>query len=307
MHKSKLPNPKTFNEQLEILKYEHNLIIDDDAFNQQILKNVNYYVLKNYADSVGYISKASGNGKNYKYEKNVKLRDIYDLYLFDIKLKNIIIFAIGMIEKNLRCVISNFLTLKYCDSEMIKSKHYQNLRSLEIIKEVHQRIKDSITKNQITDDLTIQFSNSGHIPLWVAIESFSFGELFYFYKNLNKSPNINLNDKIQIAKNYKLSCRIFQSFLYSIKFVRNLCSHFNRLIGRKLMLLPKISHKILKINSNSCELFKFIMLIVYFLDHIDKKQLIFFKKRLKVLFSNYKKVLNIIDSSTNWNLIFDNK
>lgn len=307
MNKSKFPNPKTFDEQLKILKNEHNLIIDDNTFNQQILKNVNYYVLKNYADSVGYISKIAA-GKNYKYVKNVKLWDIYNLYLFDIKLKNIIIYAIGMIEKNLRCYFSNFLTLKYHDSEMRKKKYYQNLIPLRTIKKVHKRIKESILKNQITDDLTIQFSNSGRIPLWVTIESFSFGELFYFYKNLNTSQDdINLNDKTQIAKNYGLSSHIFENFLYSIKFVRNICSHFNRLIGRKLISLPKSSHKIIKINSNSCELFQFIMLIVYLLEHIDNKQLSFFKKRLQVLFSNYEKVLNIIDSSTNWNLIFDNK
>lgn len=307
MNKNKLPLPKTFNEQLKILKNEHNLIIDNNTFNQQILKNVNYYVLKNYADSVGYISRESAKDKSYKYVKNIKLCDIYNLYTFDIKLKNIIIFAIGMIEKNLRCCISNFLTLKYHDSEMIRKKHYQKSEPLKIINKVHKRIKESIAKGQITDDLTIQFSNSGHIPLWVAIESFSFGELFCFYKNLNTSSDINLNDKTQIAKNFNLSSHMFQSFLYSIKFVRNICSHFNRLIGRKLMSLPKSSHKIFKINSDSCELFEFVMLIVYFLEHIDKKQLKFFKKRLQTLFSNYKKVLNVIDSSTKWNLIFVKK
>lgn len=298
MSKNKLPSPKTFEEQLKILKNEHNLIIKNNTFDQQILKNVNYYVLKNYAVSFGYISKETINSKQYKYTKNVELYDIYDLYLFDIKLKNIIIYAIGMIEKNLRSCISNFLTLKYHDSEMLNEKYYQSPIPFETIKNVHKRIKESILKKQITDDLTIFFSNNKHIPLWISIESFSFGELFYFYKNLNKSSDINSNDKTQIAKNYGLSSHIFESFLYSIKFVRNLCSHFNRLIGRKLMSLPKCSYKILKTDPNNCQLFNFIMLIIYFLEYIDKKQLFSFKKRLKILFSNYVKILKIIGPST---------
>lgn len=73
------------------------------------------------------------------------------------------------------------------------------------------------------------------------------------------------------------------------------------------MSLPKCSYKILKTDPNNCQLFNFIMLIIYFLEYIDKKQLFFFKKRLKILFSNYEKILKIIGPSTKWNSIFNGK
>lgn len=68
---------------------------------------VNYYRLSGYG--IGLKKKDDKE----KYRDGLKLEDLYSLYIFDIKLRNVIFHAIEHIEIKLRCELSYLLAIKY--------------------------------------------------------------------------------------------------------------------------------------------------------------------------------------------------
>ncbi|MCX6865168.1 MAG: Abi family protein [Verrucomicrobia bacterium] len=75
------------------------------------------------------------------------------------------------------------------------------------------------------------------LPLWMAAEVASFGNLLTFFRNLNHA------DKMQIAKAYGLPAKVLENWLLCLGYVRNLCAHHARLWNRELAIRPMIPHK----------------------------------------------------------------
>lgn len=294
--------PKTFIEQLDILHKTHNLD-GCDIQNEYILRNINYYTIKGYGLAGHYIIDATKNNDDYKFDQKTKLIDIYNLYLFDIELKNILIYAIGVLEKYLRTVIANTITLTYNDPECTNPSYYTfnkngNSGNVETLYYVKRSIYGRWTRKEAPFPVFDHFfkDKDGHFPLWVIIESFTYGNLYYFYEKLLPK------DKTNIANKYfSLSSGTLESWLYCIKYVRNICSHFNRLVGKTLVSLP--DDKILGINgtSNNKEaVFSLILVLLTLLSKFNKDELLKTKNRITKLFNNNQKIIADIGFPVDW-------
>lgn len=98
--------PKTYDEQILNLQEKHGLIIADCAKAKEILKTVNYYRLSAYG--IDLLDKQTD-----KYREGTSLEQIYSLYQFDSRLRNIISPVIEYVEIRLRSCISYHLAIKY--------------------------------------------------------------------------------------------------------------------------------------------------------------------------------------------------
>ena len=111
--------PKTYDEQILNLQEKHGLIIADCAKAKEILKTVNYYRLSAYG--IDLLDKQTD-----KYREGTSLEQIYSLYQFDSRLRNIISPVIEYVEIRLRSCISYHLAIKY-GAECYRDVLFSNL------------------------------------------------------------------------------------------------------------------------------------------------------------------------------------
>lgn len=204
----------------------NNLIIEDEAFAARILQRISYYrLIKAY----GLSFKVKKTGR---YRDRTTFNQIYRVYEFDNQLRHLLIPYLQEIEITFRCQITNHFCVKYGVLGYLDESNFdENAVYSELDKKIGiclSQAKDSpIVKN-------FQYNyEDGKIPLYAAIELFTFGTLALFYKSMK------VEDRKAIAKMYKnVNEHYLSSWLASIGYVRNLCSHFNRLYDKTLIKKP---------------------------------------------------------------------
>lgn len=234
-----LKQPKTLNEQIEILK-SRGLIIEDEKSARDILAKINYYRLIN-AYSLDLYDNSENSASKEKYKKGVSLQQIYDIYQFDTKLRHIVFELIESFELTFRTCLAYYLAHKYCATAYLRPELYCNqdyfndfLSDLNREKNVQQRSLIIKHHNEIYN---------GVLPIWAMVETVSFGTLSKLYKNLK--PHI----RKDIASVYRTNSRMLASWLNAFVSVRNICAHYGRLYNYNLLSRPVIPNTGPELNS----------------------------------------------------------
>ncbi len=276
--------PTTFEEQVEILK-SRNLIIDDKQEAIDILSRVNYYRLSAYM-----LTLKSGD----RFRDGTRFSDIYNLYEFDKRLRNICLNVLESIEIAFRTHISYYLSHKYgptcyCTPEIFTCEHafadlFQELnvaltRSRELFIEHHIRKYDS------------------EFPIWVVTEVASFSLISRVYSNLSAK------DKKEISGTYyRIPYTYLESWIRSITVFRNICAHYGRVYNRALTIKPKL----LKEDLNKGIMDSNVFGLIYIIGKInnDRSEWGLFINNLRILIDKYDNVdLNKIGFQADWDSI----
>ena len=122
---------KNLDEQVEILK-QKNLTINDVNYAKEVLLRENYFFLNGYR--YPFIKSLD----NKVYIDGVTFEELYSLFLFDRKLRNIVFKNILMIENNIKSIISYQLSKKYGYRE----RDYLNPNNFNYIPEKRRQVND---------------------------------------------------------------------------------------------------------------------------------------------------------------------
>lgn len=178
-----IKKPTTFQEQVDMLK-DRNLQIEDEQQAKEILGRINYYRLSAYMLTYKV---------DNKFQEGVSFRDIYDLYEFDKKLRNMIMGLLETIEVTFRTHIAYLIAHKYGATGYMNSENF-------ITEKIHAEMMAKLNLEiDRSNELFIKHHKSkykGVFPVWVAIEVVSFGLLSKMYSNLKNE------DKLEIASTY---------------------------------------------------------------------------------------------------------
>jgi abortive infection bacteriophage resistance protein len=146
-----------------------------------------------------------------------------------------------------------------------------------------------------------KYINDKYAPAWKTIEFFTFGSSLKLFRAL-KDESI----KTIIASSYSLrSLAVFENFIQSVVYVRNMCSHGGVLYD---LSQPKGINKIPEnkyIFNNRHSLDASIKVIIYLLEQISKNRSIELKSKLNILFSKYKNnqiIKNIIETKIGYTM-----
>lgn len=217
-----IKEPKTFEEQIAILK-SRNIVIDNDEEAILILKQVNYYRLS------AYMLTYKTNSGNYD---GVSIQDVYSLYKFDKELRSLILPMLENIEIAFRTHISYLIAHTY------GALGYKDVRNFKNGKYHLKMLEDFAEGIERSDEIFVTHYRSeydGKFPIWVSIEVISFGVLSKMYSNLLEE------DKDQIAKEYyNIKGKILKTWLHSLSNIRNRCAHYGRLYNKNLTITPKL-------------------------------------------------------------------
>ena len=231
---------KNLDEQVEILN-QKNLTINDVDYAKEVLLRENYFFLNGYR--YPFIKSLD----NKVYIDGVTFEELYSLFLFDRKLRNVVFKNILMIENNIKSIISYQLSKKYGYRE----RDYLNPNNFNYIPEKRRQVNDLLgkMKRQIKDNAVNHtatkhyINNYGYIPLWVLVKVLSFGIVSELFSILKKE------DQYDIVELYDLDVNIFTNYLSSLSNYRNLCAHEDILYNNRTQksILDTKYHRLLNI------------------------------------------------------------
>jgi len=120
-------------------------------------------------------------------------------------------------------------------------------------------------------------------PAFMVLEIMSFGALSRLYRNLKSSK-----EKQEIANFFGLLDKAFESWLYSLVYVRNVCAHHARLWNRQMRIIPAHleTHKNQWLDNENVpnnRIYFILSMIIYLLNIINPQHS--FKQKLNLLFS----------------------
>lgn len=279
----KLKKPTTFSEQVSLLR-SRGMVIEDEEKAISVLEKINYYRLSAYM--LTYKIKDGSYG-------GASFQNVFSLYQFDKKLRNLILPALESIEVAFRTHIAYLIAHKYgalgycnCQNFIVKSYHKE---MLQIFSEEIGRSTEMFVTHHVK-------KYGGLFPIWVVIELVSFGVLSKIYSNLLDS------DKDIIANFYNAKGAYVKTWLYSLSTLRNICAHYGRLYNRRMKITPRLFAADRKIGIKNDTVFASIYVIGRLSK--DKMEWRHFVTKLAALIEEYEVVdLRCIGFPKDWETI----
>lgn len=109
----------SYDQQIEKLKNEKNLQIDDEVYAKEILRQTSYYSL------IGGYKDIFKNPTTKKYKDGTKFEDIVELYYFDESLRQLFLKYLIKVENEIKSQVSYYFT-----ERMVRTK--KNILILQI-------------------------------------------------------------------------------------------------------------------------------------------------------------------------------
>lgn len=223
------------------------MTISDIALATAYLSRIGYYRLSGYWYPFRHstmVADARGVPRRKvldTFQAGTEFKHAVDLYVFDKKLRLLVLDAIERIEVCLRVEIAILLGAKdrlahhnpaYLSGRFITPRPGRPLSD-------HSEWLARLThlESRSKAEFVAHFSQkySGPIPIWMSIELWDFGLLSKFYAGMKNA------DQIAISSRYSVSNpQVLVSWLRSINYIRNVCAHHSRLWNLSIVDQPQL-------------------------------------------------------------------
>lgn len=221
------------------------LQIADPARAKECLACIGYYRLSAYA----YPFKTPPSRRQFK--TGTTFDQILDLYEFDRQLRLLVNDAVERCEVAIRSRIVNVTALA------LGAHWFQDPRNFTPgyrLTDLHRKMEEAvgIRSNPATGKKNYpkrhsetfishyytKYGDPDIPPIWMTAEMLSFGVLSRLYSSLGDSAI-----KKEIADPFGIHATVFEQWLQSLSYIRNLCAHHSRLWNRVFSVPPKVAKK----------------------------------------------------------------
>ena len=207
---------KSLDEQIEILRSK-GLIIDNVEKAKNVLLRENYFFVS------GYRHLFMQSYKDNTFLPTTTFDELYSVFLFDRKIRNLFFKYLLIIENNIKSIISYQLSKRYGykEKDYLNEKNFnQDNIKVRQVKDVLNKMKRQIRTNYKQHSATMHYmSNYGYIPMWILVKVLSFGIVSELYNILT------YEDARDIANIYNLDVETLAINLSILSNYRNLCAH----------------------------------------------------------------------------------
>ena len=162
---------------------------------------------------------------NEQYKQVTTMEEIFALYAFDKKLRQIFFSFILQVETNVKSLISYQFSKEYSHNNYLlyvnfdTNKRESNKKIPELISDIQKQIAGRASDPSIRHYLT----KYGYIPLWVLNNILTLGTISKFYSLMKQS------DRQAVSKTFHIMDSELESALFYLSKIRNFCAHGNRL------------------------------------------------------------------------------
>jgi abortive infection bacteriophage resistance protein len=219
---------KEYDQQLELL-LERGMLVQDSDRAMRKLSQVGYYRLSGFWYT-SRIIRSNDAGLSYRSDDflyGTSFEQAYDLYLFDKKLRLLMMDALERIEIHTRSIIAHevgrsdplaYLKPAYINQRFLHDGTFDKWQSKQ-----SQKIRDS------RDDCIIwHLRENKEIPFWVAVETWDFGQMSKYYAMLNGGMQAKIIKRLGIDNKQTLT-----KWLQCLNLLRNRCAHHSRIWNRR--------------------------------------------------------------------------
>lgn len=224
--------PLSISEQLSLLR-SRGIVIENSEFAKHVLKTVSYYRFSAYLHP--FKSKEIPD----EYICGTSFNLCWQYYRFDRRLRFILIDAIERIEVATKTKIVNHFSEKYgafgYRNQENYAKPFDSKRFLDLLNFVDEETKKS--KEEFVEHFRQNYNVNNGLPIWMAMEVMTFGNMLTLFRLMKKQ------DKQAIAKELGSNEHVFESWLTTLNYVRNICAHHGRIWNRHLSINPLIPNK----------------------------------------------------------------
>jgi hypothetical protein len=263
-----LKKPTTIEEQIELLK-NRKVVIENENFAKKFLRIHNYYFV------TGYLHPYKTSEDKYK---NISFNEIATQIKFDMRLREICMYALDIIEKGLKTIIAYEFSHNYENGNIAYaySLYFPN------DEDKHTRLMEhynvSLNNNKELPYVKHNMKTYGILPTWVAIELFTLGNIEKFFSMLDTNTKKKIEDMIGFPKNK------IQNWIENLRIFRNMVAHNQRLYNFSILSMPK---KAKEYNKQTGKIFDYVIVMKYlFLDNEDWNTYVL--PRLEYIFDDFK-------------------
>jgi abortive infection bacteriophage resistance protein len=223
--------PLSFEDQAELLLSRG--IVGDRSLMIERLSVVNYYRLSGY----WFPFRQPDN----TFKKDTSFDVIWKRYVFDRRLRLLVIDAIERIEVTIRTQLAYHHSHR-CHDPFAYANDSATLPGIDSIERARFLLEIENETTHSKETFVEHFRNKygdlhQHMPVWMASEVMTFGCLLTFFRGSH--PDI----KKEIASIFHVHDIVLYSWLLALNVVRNICAHHGRLWNREMGIRPKIPKK----------------------------------------------------------------
>ncbi|TVO38188.1 Abi family protein [Vibrio algivorus] len=232
---------------------ERGLTITDEEKAVSYLSRIGYYRLSGYwfafREHSGLccpMSKPQGKKDGAKkltlehFKQGARFEDAVSLYIFDKKLRLLIMDALERIEVAFRVEIAHLLGKRdpfaYLDSSQFFPKFSIDINNKTGLTEHHVWLSKQAALINRSREKFMEHNRKKHglpLPIWICCEVWDFGALSILFSGMKPQ------DQDEIAKKFGLSNgRVLAKWLRSLNYLRNVCAHHSRLWNRNIIDQP---------------------------------------------------------------------
>lgn len=268
-----ITNFLTYEQQIQKLQFEKQLIISDTFYAKTILSKLSYFSLIN-----GYKNLFQHHPSG-AYLHGVTLEEIVAFYYFDEELRTLFLKYILHIERHIKSVFSYYFCEKYGENQqsyLTASTYTLTNKNSADIHRLVTSLQKTISLPNHYDYITYHAATYGNVPLWVAVNALTFGQVSKMYQYV---PN-DIQAKVCREFHY-LSEKQLHQFITVIARCRNVCAHSERLysfhIRETIPDMPlheklQIPRKNGQYTMGKQDLFAIVLALYYFVDNKEFEQ-----------------------------------
>lgn len=277
----------TVEEQIEILKSRNMLFDLGEDKAKEILLDIGYYRL-------GFFWHPFQLDSEHNFKLQTKFSNIVHLYYLDIDLKYNLIRILNRLEIHLRTQIIYHLSNKHQDNPIwFVDKKVVNEGFINGFHKIYN--EDFIRSNKQIKKHHQKYINDKYAPAWKTIEYLSFGSIKKLFENLKDEKS-----KEEIANKYGIKkVSVFENYLKTAVFVRNICAHggclFDSNTPTEIKLTPFINFNQNENNRHSLD--SQIKVLLYLINQISENRYCDYKNEIDKLFNSFKEneeIANVI-------------
>lgn len=220
--------PLSIDDQINKLE-ERGLKIDKNIA-KNYLSNISYYRLRAYTYPF-----QDNSDENHPFIKEISFNDIVDLYVFDRRLRLLLLNAIEKIEIAFRTKIIHSYSIAtnnshwHLDENIFRNKASYNSHIIDLNKEVGR------SKEVFIEHYREKYRYPEMPPCWMSLEVSSLGLLSKIFQNLNKIDIGDSTVKDNVCKEFGLvKIDILENWMFCLSNLRNICAHHGRVWNRRL-------------------------------------------------------------------------
>lgn len=225
-------------DQLALLK-QRGLSITDDAKATDALQRIGYYRLSGYWHPMREIALPHAGGTPTvldQFKQDSTCAHVVDLYVFDKKLRMLLLDAIERVEVGLRVEMALLLSKRDpWAHRKAQEVHYTFAGDPGDKGHVAWVQRQDKEEARSREEFVAHFFGkyTSALPIWMAIELWDFGMLTTLLSGMKVA------DQSALASHFGLPRpSVLTSWVQSINHVRNICAHHNRLWNRAVKLRP---------------------------------------------------------------------